>query len=43
MPMINRYKKTDAPMWRRRLVLLLGSLFGATILLFAVWAVMLYL
>ena len=42
MHMINRYKKTDAPMWRRNLVLLLGFLFGATLLLFAVWAVLLY-
>ena len=41
--MINRYRKTDTPAWQRRLVLLLAFLFGATVLLFAVWAVTLYL
>ena len=39
--MLRKYKKQSAPQWQRRLLLLLGSLFGATLLLFAVWAVFL--
>ena len=41
--MLNKYKKEDAPPWQRKLVLVLGSLCGATILLFMVWAVMLFI
>jgi hypothetical protein len=37
--MLSKYKKTGAPSWQRKLVLILGSLFGATLLLFVVWAV----
>ena len=39
--MLSKYKKKEAPSWERKLVLVLGSLCGATFLLFAVWAVML--
>ena len=41
--MLSRYKKTEAPSWQRRLLLLLGALSGATFLLFAVWAVTLFI
>ena len=36
--MRNKYKKTEAPSWQRKLLLFLGALFGATLLLFVVWA-----
>jgi hypothetical protein len=39
--MLNKYKKKDAPSWQRKLVLVVGALFGATLLLFVVWAVVL--
>ena len=39
--MLRKYKKQSVPQWQRRLLLLLGSLFGTTLLLFAVWAVFL--
>lgn len=39
--MLSKYKKTTAPSWQRKLVLILASLFGATLLLFLAWAVML--
>ena len=41
--MLRKYKKQDAPRWQRRLVVILGGLFAATVLLFAAWAVMLFL
>ena len=41
--MFKRYAKQDAPAWQRRLVLLLWSLFAATLLLFAAWAVVLFI
>lgn len=41
--MRRKYKKQDAPRWQRRLVIILGGLFAATVLLFAVWAVILFL
>ena len=37
--MLRKYRKKDPPSWQRKLVLVLGSLLGATFLLFAVWAV----
>jgi len=40
--MLNRQKLKEAPSWQRRLVLIVGSLFSATILLFMVWAVVLF-
>jgi hypothetical protein len=39
--MLRKYQKTDAPSWQRKLLLVLGTLCGATILLIVVWAVML--
>ena len=39
--MRHKYKKTEAPSWQRKLLLFLGGLFGATLLLFVVWAVVL--
>ena len=39
--MLSKYKKNEAPSWQGKLVLVLGSLFGATFLLFVVWAVIL--
>ena len=37
------YRRTGPPEWQRRLVLLLTGLFGATLLLFAVWAMLLWI
>ncbi|MEM8817830.1 MAG: hypothetical protein AAFX56_04870 [Pseudomonadota bacterium] len=37
------YRKTGPPDWQRRLVLFLWGLFGATLLLFAVWAMLLWI
>ena len=41
--MLSKYKKNAAPSWERKLVLFLGSLLGATLLLFVVWAVTLFI
>ena len=41
--MLKRYDKQGAPVWERRLTVVLGLLFGATLLLFAVWAVTLFI
>ena len=35
------YDKQQPPAWQKRLLVLLASLFGATVLLFAAWAVIL--
>ena len=40
--MIRPYRKQPKPAWQQRLLLLLGFLFGATLLLFLVWAVLLF-
>lgn len=40
--MRKRYQKQDAPAWQRKIVLIVAALFGATLLLFAVWAVVLF-
>lgn len=40
--MFKKYRKTDAPAWQRKLVLLTGALLGATLLLFVVWVMLLY-
>ena len=37
--MLIRYKKSDASSWQQKLVLVLGALFGATLLLVLVWAI----
>ena len=39
--MLRKYEKKEAPSWQRKVVLVVGSLFGATLLLFVVWAVVL--
>lgn len=39
--MLSKYVKSGVPSWQRKLVLILGALFAATVLLFVVWAVML--
>ena len=41
--MRSKYTKNAAPAWQRKLVFFLWSLFGATFLLFAAWAVMLFI
>lgn len=41
--MLKTYKKQDAPAWQRRVLLFIGALFAATILLFAAWAVLLFI
>jgi len=41
--MIKPYRKRPKPAWQQRLLLLIGFLFGATLLLFLVWAVLLFL
>ena len=41
--MLKTYRKTDAPAWERNIVLLMAFLLGATLLLFAVWAIIIYL
>lgn len=41
--MLRKYNKKEAPSWQRKLVLILGTLFGATLLLFVLWAVMLFI
>jgi hypothetical protein len=40
--MLRKYKKTHAPSWQRKLVILVSALLGATFLLFAVWSIMLF-
>ena len=39
--MRKRYRKQDAPAWQRKLIVLVGGFFGATLLLFVAWAVVL--
>jgi hypothetical protein len=39
--MLRKYKKKDAPSWQRKLVVIVAALFGATLLLFVAWAVIL--
>ena len=41
--MLNKYRKSEAPPWQKKLVFFLWSLFGATFLLFAAWAVVLFI
>ena len=40
--MLRKYKKKETASWQRRVVLVLGSLCGATFLLFVVWAITLF-
>lgn len=39
--MRKRYEKQDVPAWQRKLIVLIGAFFGATLLLFVAWAVVL--
>ena len=39
--MRRNYEKQPPPAWQKRLLLIIGFLFGATVLLFAAWAVIL--
>lgn len=41
--MISPYQKQDAPAWQRRVILIISGLFGATLLLFAAWAIVLFI
>lgn len=41
--MLKRYKKQDASDSERKLTIVLGFLFGITLLLFAVWALTLFI
>jgi hypothetical protein len=41
--MLRRHKIGDAPSWQRKLLLVLALLFAATLLLFAAWAVTLFI
>lgn len=41
--MIRKYEKQDAPAWQRRLLFFIAGLFGATLLLLAAWAVVLFI
>ena len=41
--MKRKYEKTDAPPWQRKVVVVVAALFGATLLLFVAWAVVLFL
>ena len=41
--MLKRHKIGEAPVWQRKLTVIIGSLFAATLLLFAVWAITLFI
>lgn len=41
--MRKRYEKQHAPAWQRKLTLLVSAFFAATLLLFCVWAIVLFL
>ena len=41
--MLKNYKKQPAPGWQRKLLLITGGLFAATLLLFMAWAVVLFI
>ena len=41
--MLKTYRKTGAPAWERNIVLLMASLLGATLLMFAAWAIIMFL
>ena len=40
--MLKTYRKTGAPSWERKIVLLMAFMFGATVLLFMAWAVIMF-
>lgn len=41
--MLKTYRKTDAPAWERKIVLLMAFLLGATLLLLTAWAIIMFL
>lgn len=41
--MRKRYEKQEAPAWQRKLIVLVSAFFAATLLLFSVWAIVLFL
>lgn len=41
--MRKRYAKQDSPAWQRKLIVLVGAFAAATLLLFVVWAVVLFI
>jgi hypothetical protein len=41
--MRKRYQKQEAPAWQRKLTVIVGAFFGATLLLFVAWAVVLFI
>jgi hypothetical protein len=41
--MRRRYTKQDAPAWQRKLIVIVAAFFGATLLLFVAWAVVLFI
>lgn len=41
--MRKRYEKQAAPAWQRKLIVLVSAFFGATLLLFVAWAVVLFI
>ena len=41
--MRKRYAKQDAPAWQRKLIVLVAAFFGATLLLFVAWSVVLFI
>jgi len=41
--MLKRYDKQGASVWERKLTVVLGFLFGITLLLFAVWVLTLFI
>jgi len=41
--MLSKHKIKEAPSWQRKLVLIVASLFGVTLLLFVAWAVLLFI
>ncbi|MDH3305328.1 MAG: hypothetical protein OEM92_08985 [Gammaproteobacteria bacterium] len=43
LQMLKRHKIGEAPTWQRKLTVFVGSLFAATLLLFTVWAIILFI
>lgn len=41
--MLKRHKIGEAPAWQRKLIIVVGALFAATLLLFVFWAVTLFI
>jgi hypothetical protein len=43
LQMLKRHKIGEAPPWQRKLTVFVGALFAATLLLFTVWAIILFI